>query len=107
MKKTVSEIQNIWSTALAFAQDINEISKSYFTITELFLRADWSRAMVCESIDHENDAIMAKVVFLSFGRAIFQETSPETDIKNCQFYCKKQIDNINFAWLKSLYFYRP
>ena len=53
--------------------------------------------MVYESIDHENDAMMAQIVFLSFARAIFQETSSEMDVKNCQCYCKQQIDN-NFPW---------
>ena len=49
--------------------------------------------MVYDSIDHENDAMMAQVVFLLFVRAIFQGSSPEMDVKNCQYYCKKQIDN--------------
>ena len=33
----------------------------------------------------------AQLVFLFNLRTIFQETSPEMDVKNCQCYCKKQI----------------
>ena len=47
-------------------------SNSYFTITELFLTLDWSRAMVDKSTESGTDVMVAQFVFL-FLRARFPE----------------------------------
>lgn len=42
------------------------------------------------------DVKVTQFVFLCLRRSIFRETSTEMDVKNCQCFCKKQIDN-NFS----------
>ena len=39
-----------------------------------------------KSTDYRSDVMVAQFVFLFISRAIFQETSMEMDIKNCQCY---------------------
>ena len=52
--------------------------------------SDWLRAeMVCESIDHGNNVMMA-YLFSFLSQLIFQETSREMDVKNHQCYCKNK-----------------
>ena len=45
--------------------------------------------MVCESIDHGNNVMMA-YLFLFLSQLIFQKTSLEMDVKNHQRYCKNK-----------------
>ena len=49
--------------------------------------------------DIGNDLIVAQLVFLFFSLTIFQETSPEIDVKNCQCYSKKQIFHGLYSYL--------
>lgn len=46
--------------------------------------------MVCERIDHGNNALMMAYLFLFLSELIFQETSLEMDVKNHQCYCKNK-----------------
>ena len=63
-----------------------------------FLRAECrSRAMVDKTTDNGNDLIVAEFGFLFLTRTIFRVISTEMDVKNCQYYCKRQIDK-NFPW---------
>ena len=58
-----------------------------------FLRAECrSRAMVDKTTDNGNDLMVAEFVFLFLARTIFRVISTEMDFKNCQYYCKRQID---------------
>ena len=59
-----------------------------------FLRVDWLRAMVDKSTDHGNNMMVVQFVFHFLARTTFQEPWTEMDIKNCQCYCKKQINSI-------------
>ena len=58
-----------------------------------FLCADWLRAVFEQSADHGNDVMMTQFVFIFLSGVIFREISTGMDVKNCQSYCKKQIDN--------------
>ena len=63
-----------------------------------FLRAQCrSRAMVDKTTDNRSDLMVAQFVFLFLARTIFRVISTEMDVKNCQYYCKRQIDK-NFPW---------
>ena len=67
-------------------------------MTMNFLRAECrSRAMVDKTTDNRSDLMVAQFVFLLLARAIFRVISTEMDVKNCQYYCKRQIGK-NFPW---------
>ena len=53
--------------------------------------------MVDKSTDHRNDVMVGQFVFHFLAHSIFPESSTEMVVKNCQCYCKKQLDN-NFSW---------
>ena len=52
--------------------------------------------MVDKSTDHRNDAMVEQFVFHFLTHSTFPETSTEMVVKNCQCYCKKQIDDNRF-----------
>ena len=54
--------------------------------------------MVYESIDHENGAMMAQVVFLSFARAIFHKTPLAMDVKNSILLSKTNRQQFSMAY---------
>lgn len=53
----------------------------------------YNNRAIFRSVDHRNDVVMAEFVFLFFSRTIFQETSQEWTIKNCQCYRKTKQTN--------------
>ena len=51
--------------------------------------------MVGETTDHGNDLMVTQLIcFFFLACGIFQESSMEMDVKNCQCYCKKQIESL-------------
>ena len=51
--------------------------------------------MVGETTDHGNDLMVVQLIcFFFLACGIFQESSMEMDVKNCQCYCKKQIESL-------------
>ena len=55
--------------------------------------------MVDKSADLENDVMVVQFALLFLSRAIFRK-----EVKNFQYYCKKQIGT-DFPW--SIYSFRP
>ena len=76
----------------------------YFTISERFRAfADWLRVMVDESIDHENDEMMAQFVDLFLSRATSKKLYRKwtSKIFNLFFFFEKQMPTIFLSTIKN------
>ena len=52
------------------------------------------RTKVSVTTDHGNNLRVAQFVFSFLHAGFFRESSIEMDVKNCQCYCKKQIESL-------------